>query len=59
MKTLNREQVAELIHCHPKSITDKVIKKHPDFPKPIKIGARAFWIETEIHDWILSQPRSK
>jgi prophage regulatory protein len=25
----------------------------PDFPKPVKIGARAVaWVETEVRDWI-------
>ena len=32
--------------------------KHGDFPKPLRIGARAVaWKEAEVFDWINSRPR--
>ncbi|WP_028357633.1 helix-turn-helix transcriptional regulator [Brackiella oedipodis] len=58
MEIISLSEVKKLLHLKSdSSIYCKLNPKYPNlfdpsFPKPFKIGARTFWVKTEIDDWI-------
>ena len=47
MRFLSKRQVREIVGLSPTQFQTRT----PDFPHPVKVGYRVFWVDEEVEAW--------